>query len=129
MGWEVYPQGLTNVLLRVHRDYAPKKLYVTENGAAYPDTLTPEDEVHDPERTDYLRGHFVAAREAIVAGAPVRGYFVWSLIDNFEWSYGYTQRFGVLYTDYPTQRRIVKDSGRFLADVAASNGGALADEG
>ena len=129
MGWEVCPQGLTNVLLRVHRDYAPKKLYVTENGAAYPDTLTPEGEVHDLERTDYLRRHFVAAREAIAAGAPVRGYFVWSLLDNFEWSYGYTQRFGVLYTDYPTQRRIVKDSGRFLADVAATNGANLADEG
>jgi beta-glucosidase len=129
MGWEVYPQGLTNVLLRVHRDYAPKTLYVTENGAAYPDTLTPEGEVHDPERTDYLRRHLVAAREAIAAGAPLRGYFAWSLLDNFEWSYGYTQRFGVLYTDYPTQRRIVKDSGRFLAEVAATNGDNLASEG
>jgi beta-glucosidase len=102
---------------------------VTENGSAYPDTLTPEGEVHDPERTDYLRRHFVAAREAIAEGAPVRGYFVWSLLDNWEWAYGFTQRFGVLYTDYPTQRRIVKDSGRFLADVAATNGASLANEG
>jgi beta-glucosidase len=129
MGWEVYPEGLTNVLLRVHSDYAPQKLYVTENGAAYPDALTPEGAVHDPERTDYLRRHFVAARQAIAAGAPVRGYFVWSLLDNWEWSYGFTQRFGVLYTDYPTQRRIVKDSGRFMGAVAATNGANLADVG
>jgi beta-glucosidase len=129
MGWEVYPDGLTNVLLRVHRDYAPKKVYITENGAAYPDTLTPEGEIHDPERTNYLRRHFVAARGAIAGGAPVRGYFVWSLLDNFEWSYGYAPRFGVIYTDYPTQRRIAKDSARFLAEVAATNGGSLTSEG
>jgi beta-glucosidase len=129
MGWEVYPEGLTETLLRVQRDYAPPKLYVTENGAAYPDTLTADEQVHDPERTDYLRRHFVATRQAIAQGAPVQGFFVWSLLDNFEWSYGYRQRFGVLYTDYSTQRRIVKDSGRFLANVAATNGASLANEG
>jgi beta-glucosidase len=128
MGWEVYPQGLRNVLTRVHKDYEFPKLYVTENGAAYPDMVDAQGEVHDPERTRYLREHFGEARAAIAEGVPLEGYFVWSLMDNFEWKRGYVPRFGVLYTDYPTQRRIVKDSGKLLARVAATNGGAL-DEG
>jgi beta-glucosidase len=128
MGWEVYPQGLRNVLTRVHKDYAFPKLYVTENGAAYPDTVDAQGEVHDPERARYLREHFSEARAAIADGVPLEGYFVWSLMDNFEWKRGYVPRFGVVYTDYPTQRRIVKDSGKLLARVAATNGGAL-DEG
>lgn len=122
MGWEVYPDGLYETLLRVQRNYAPKAMAITESGAAYPDTLTGEQEVHDPARVAYLRSHFAAARRAIDAGVPLEGYFVWSLMDNFEWSYGHTQRFGLLYTDYPTQRRILKDSARFMTEVAAANG-------
>ncbi|MFI5275049.1 MAG: GH1 family beta-glucosidase, partial [Ktedonobacterales bacterium] len=125
MGWEVYPQGLREVLERLHREYAPPALYVTENGAAYRDHVTAKGTVLDPERVGYLRRHFVAAREALATGVPLRGYFVWSLLDNFEWSYGYTQRFGLAYTDFTTQQRTVKQSGTFFARVAATNGGAL----
>ncbi|HEV8190225.1 MAG TPA: GH1 family beta-glucosidase [Ktedonobacterales bacterium] len=125
MGWEVYPQGLTDVLQRLHRDYQPQALYVTENGAAFPDTVTPNDEVHDRERSAYLREHLLAAREALAQGVPLRGYFVWSLLDNFEWQHGYTQRFGMLYTDYRTQRRILKDSAYLFTETVATNGGNL----
>jgi beta-glucosidase len=128
MGWEVYPDGLYAVLTRLHAEYAPPRLYVTENGAAYPDTLTLQGEVHDRQRTDYLREHLLAARRAIAAGVPLHGYFLWTLMDNFEWAHGFTQRFGIVYTDYATQRRYIKDSGHFYGRVAATNGGAL-DEG
>jgi len=122
MGWTVRPEGLGDLLMRLHREYRPPALYVTENGAAYPDTLMPDGQVLDPERTEYLRRHVAQLRRAIEAGVPVRGYFVWSLLDNFEWARGYTQRFGLAYTDYPTQRRIIKGSGRYFAEVARSNG-------
>jgi len=128
MGWEVYPEGLHDVLLRAHRDYAPRAIHVTENGAAYPDAPTEDEEVHDPERTRYLRLHLAALRRALAAGVPLRGYFVWSLLDNFEWAHGHTQRFGLYYTDYPTQRRILKDSGRYMTEVAATNGANVRDE-
>ncbi|HEV2236318.1 MAG TPA: family 1 glycosylhydrolase, partial [Ktedonobacterales bacterium] len=122
MGWAVRPRGLGDLLIRLHREYQPPAIYVTENGAAYPDALTPDGQVVDPERTDYLRRHFAQARRALAAGVPLRGYFIWSLLDNFEWARGYTQRFGLAYTDYPTQRRIIKGSGRYFAAVARSNG-------
>jgi beta-glucosidase len=109
----------------LHRDYQPQALYVTENGAAFPDTVTPNDEVHDRERSAYLREHLLAAREALAQGVPLRGYFVWSLLDNFEWQHGYTQRFGMLYTDYRTQRRILKDSAYLFTETVATNGGNL----
>ena len=125
MGWEVYPEGLTQVLTRLRADYAPKGMYITENGAAYPDHVAPDGRVYDTERKEYLRRHFQAARDALAAGAPLRGYFVWSLLDNFEWSHGYTQRFGIVYTDYATQQRIPKESAAFVSAVAATNGGAL----
>jgi beta-glucosidase len=128
MGWEVYPEGLHDLLVRLHRDYAPAALYVTENGAAYTDVLTDDGRVHDAERTRYYRTHLAQVRRAIAAGAPVRGYFAWSLMDNFEWSFGYTRRFGLCYVDFATQRRIPKDSARFFAQVAAINGAALGDE-
>ena len=125
MGWEVYPEGLHNMLTRLNDEYAPPRIYITENGAAFPDTLPSEGDVSDPRRVEYLREHLRQARRAIADGVPLAGYFVWSLLDNFEWAYGFSKRFGVVYTDYPTQRRIMKESGHFLGRVAATNGAAL----
>jgi len=127
MGWEVYPDGLLNVLERVHREYAPPGLYITENGAAYADLVDSAGAVHDPDRVAFLREHLLAAREALARGVPLRGYCVWSLLDNFEWAFGYSQRFGIVYVDFRTQRRIIKDSGLFMSGVAATNGGELQD--
>ena len=128
MGWAVYPQGLRDLLLHVHQTYKPARIYVTENGAAYPDMLLPDGAVHDSARTRYLQLHFDATREAIAAGARVEGFFVWSFLDNFEWARGYEPRFGVVYVDFATQQRHIKDSGRFLAEVAATNGARLDSE-
>jgi beta-glucosidase len=119
MGWEVYPQGLTDLLVRLHTDYGGLVMYITENGAAYRDELTPDGRVHDPERIAYLREHFLAAHRALSRGVDVRGYYVWSFMDNFEWSFGYSKRFGVVYIDYATQQRIPKDSAYWLREVAA----------
>jgi beta-glucosidase len=119
MGWEVYPNGLCALLDDVHHDYAFPAYYITENGAAFPDVLGEDGAVHDDRRVAYLSAHFAAAAGAIKDGVPLRGYFIWSLMDNFEWALGYSQRFGTIYVDYPTQRRIPKDSAlwykRFLA--------------
>jgi beta-glucosidase len=122
MGWEVYPDALRELLVRLHRDYAPAKLYVTENGAAYPDELSADGAVHDAARTRYLERHFAAAHAAIAEGAPLEGYFVWSLMDNFEWAWGYSRRFGIVYVDYETQRRTLKDSAHYYRGVIAANG-------
>lgn len=119
MGWEVYPEGLYQLLVRLGREYQPAALYVTENGAAYDDVVTPDGRVHDEQRVSYLRRHFAAASRAIADGAPLKGYFVWSLLDNFEWAEGYSKRFGITYIDYETQQRIIKDSGYYVAQVAA----------
>lgn len=122
MGWEVYPKGLRDVLVRVHRDYMPQEIYVTENGAAFEDPAPDEKgRVRDPERVEYVRSHLESVLDAIEGGVPVRGFFYWSLLDNFEWSYGYSKRFGLVYVDYPTQSRFVKDSGRLFASVARAN--------
>jgi len=121
MDWEVYPAALTELLLRLTRDYAPAALYITENGCAYEDSVSADGRVHDPQRTEYLRKHFVASQEAIAQGAPLKGYFAWSLMDNFEWALGYSKRFGITYVDYATQERIVKDSGLYYASVIAAN--------
>ena len=119
LGWEVYPQGLYEVLTRVHTEYAPAAIFVTENGAAFDDVVAADGTVHDSRRVDFLRAHFAQARRAIAAGVPLRGYFVWSLMDNFEWAEGYSKRFGLIYVDYRTQERIVKDSGHWYASVIA----------
>jgi beta-glucosidase len=116
MGWEVHPAGLRELLLRVQRDYAPARVYVTENGVASADG--PDGE--DPARVDYLQEHFAAAADAIEQGVPLEGYFVWSLIDNFEWAHGFSKRFGLVYVDYESQRRITKASGRFYREVATA---------
>jgi len=115
MGWEVYPSGLTELLLRLQRDYPVPPLIVTENGAAFSDEVV-DGLVHDAERTAYLARHIAALADAIAQGAPVAGYMVWSLIDNFEWTRGYAKRFGLVYVDYATQRRTLKDSGRWYRD-------------
>lgn len=115
MGWEVYPSGLTELLLRLHRDWPVPPLYVKENGAAFRDAPA-GDRVHDPERTAYLAAHIAAVGEALAQGVPVTGYMVWSLLDNFEWASGYTKRFGIVHVDYATQRRTMKDSGRWYRD-------------
>lgn len=119
VGWEVFPQALTDVLVRIHRDYAPRSLMVTENGAAFADHRDGDDCIRDTARLQYLREHIQAVGQARAAGAPVQGYFVWSLLDNFEWGHGYSKRFGIVYVDYPTQRRIVKESGHWYANFLA----------
>lgn len=125
-GWEVFAQGLTQTLIRVKQRYGDLPLYVTENGAAFFDPPTVQDgRVADPLRVDYLRAHIKAIHAAIRSGVDLRGYFVWSLLDNFEWSLGYSKRFGLVHVDFETQARTPKDSARFYAKVIASNGGVL----
>ena len=121
MDWEIYPQGLYKLLCRLHFEYNPGKLYVTENGCSYSDAPGADGAIHDQRRIDYLRGHFLAAQRAIAAGAPLAGYFVWSLMDNFEWARGYLQRFGMVWVNYATQERILKDSALWLRDVIGAN--------
>ena len=125
MGWVVDPSGLYDLLLRVHRDYGPIPMAVTENGAAFEDVPGPDGEVDDPRRIGYLRDHISAVRDAITAGVDVRGYFVWSLLDNFEWSYGYSKRFGIVRVDFATGRRVVKASGHWYRRIVESNGSGL----
>jgi beta-glucosidase len=120
VGWPVVPEGLTELLVRVQRDYAPGAIYVTENGAAYDDQVE-AGTVDDARRVAYLRGHFAAMQEAIAQGVPLQGYFVWSLMDNFEWALGYSKRFGVVYVDYPTQARTPKASAAWYRRVIAAN--------
>jgi beta-glucosidase len=120
-GWEVYPRGLRDILVRVYQNYGPARLLISENGAAYDDVLE-DGRVDDPLREDYLHDHLLEAYRAIEDGAPVEGYFVWSLLDNFEWHSGYGKRFGVIYVDFATQERIVKRSGRWYAEVTRDHG-------
>ncbi|HEV2239019.1 MAG TPA: GH1 family beta-glucosidase [Ktedonobacterales bacterium] len=120
MGWEVFPHGLNLVLEDITRNYRPAALLVTENGASFADSWNGNGTVRDPLRVAYLRDHLDAVADALAHGAPVAGYFAWSLFDNFEWDRGYSQRFGLVYVDYPTQRRIVKDSGRWYASFIAA---------
>ena len=122
MGWEVYPAGLGELLLRLHREYAPAALYVTENGAAYEDVPAPDATVDDGDRERYLRVHLEAVHEALAAGVPVRGYFAWSLLDNFEWTHGYGKRFGLVRVDFDSQRRTPKRSAYWYRDVIAQGG-------
>jgi beta-glucosidase len=116
MGWEIDPDGLYDILGRVARDYPAVPLYVTENGAAF------DSGIHDANRVEYLRSHFEAAQRAIGDGVDLRGYFVWSLLDNFEWAYGFSKRFGLIHVDYETLERTPKDSARFYAQVTRANG-------
>lgn len=122
MEWEVYPPGIYNLLCRLHFEYQIPLLYVTENGASYGDAPDAGGRINDRRRIYYIREHLVQVHKAIQAGVPVAGYFYWSLLDNFEWAKGYTQRFGLVWVDYETQERIVKDSALWYGKVCADNG-------
>ena len=123
MGWNIDPSGLEDLLVALHEAYPSLPLMVTENGAAFDDVVTEEPDgpaVHDAERVDYLRRHFTAAHRAMGRGVDLRGYQVWSLMDNFEWGYGYSKRFGMLRVNYDTQVRTWKDSAYWYAETIRS---------
>ena len=122
MDWEIDANGIETLLLRLTDEYPVRRLYVTENGSAYPDVVRPDGTVDDPERQDYLERHLAACASAIRKGAPLAGYFAWSLLDNFEWAYGYDKRFGLVHVDYATQRRTIKGSGHHYADLIRAHG-------
>jgi beta-glucosidase len=122
MDWQIEPRGLVDVLVRIHSDYPRLPLLVTENGAAFNDRVGPDGRVHDADRIQFLDGHVRAAHAALQRGVDLRGFFVWSFLDNFEWAEGYAKRFGLVYVDYASQRRILKDSGYWFRDVVARNG-------
>lgn len=122
MGWEVFPEGMYDLLNRLHFEYQVPKLYITENGCSYSDGPDANGRIADERRTNYLREHFLATHRAMANGAPVAGYFVWSFMDNFEWAKGYEQRFGMVWVDYKTQQRLPKDSALWLSTVIAQNG-------
>ncbi len=125
MDWEVFPQGLTDTLLGLRRQYGDIPIYVNENGAAFADPPVAPADLQDPLRVDYYRNHLAAVREAIRLGVAVKGYFAWSLLDNFEWSFGYSKRFGIVHVDFETQRRTPKASARFYSGIIRSNGASL----
>ncbi|MEU0965524.1 GH1 family beta-glucosidase [Streptomyces sp. NPDC005917] len=118
MGWTIDPTGLHELIMRYAREAPGLPLYITENGAAYEDKVDADGRVHDPERIAYLRGHLEAVRRAVTDGADVRGYYLWSLMDNFEWAYGYAKRFGMVHVDYGTLERTPKSSARWYGEVA-----------
>ena len=121
MGWDIEPSGLTDTLVRLTEDYPSVPVYITENGSAWEDVVV-DGEVHDAERTAYLEAHVAAMHDAIAQGVDLRGYYAWSLLDNFEWAWGYERRFGLVRVDYDTQERTIKDSGRRYAEIVANNG-------
>ena len=121
MGWEISPQAFRDQLMDIHQRYGPIPIYVTENGAGYEETASADGQIHDDQRVAFLEGYLGAMHEAIGAGAEVRGYFIWSLLDNFEWAFGYAKRFGIVYIDYTTLKRIPKRSFEYYRRVAAAN--------
>lgn len=121
LDWGNYPQGLHNVLCRVAFEYQPQKLYITENGASYSTGPNGEGRVRDAHRMNYYRTHLTAILSAIEASVPLKGYFAWSLLDNFEWAFGYTQRFGIVWVDFQTQQRVLKDSALYYREAIAAN--------
>jgi beta-glucosidase len=126
--WEVYPEALTRILLWVKERYGDLPLYITENGAAFYDPPHAIDgKIDDPLRIEYYRQHLRAAHDAMNKGVNLRGYYAWSLLDNYEWALGYSKRFGIVHVDYSTQERTIKSSGRYYANVIATNGAALSD--
>ncbi|MCM4077258.1 GH1 family beta-glucosidase [Paractinoplanes hotanensis] len=127
MNWLIEPSALTGLLKRINDDYPGVPLLITENGAAYPEVPSADGEVHDSRRVEYLDGHLRACHDALTAGVDLRGYFVWSLMDNFEWAEGYRKRFGVVHVDYATQQRTLKDSAKWYREVIRRNGIAASD--
>jgi len=124
--WEVYPRGFTDTLVWVKESYGNPPVYITENGAAFPDPPRARGKtLADPKRVDYFRKHLAAVRDAMDAGCDIRGYFAWSLLDNLEWSLGFSKRFGIVHVDFATQKRTPKASARYYSQVIASNGAAL----
>ncbi|RSS28923.1 family 1 glycosylhydrolase, partial [Streptomyces sp. WAC05858] len=123
MDWEIDATGIETLLLRLTGEYGARKLYVTENGCAYPDVVRPDGTIDDPERQDYLVQHLAACASAARKGAPLAGYFAWSLLDNFEWAYGYDKRFGLVHVDYGTQTRTIKGSGHRYAEIIRDHRG------
>lgn len=121
MDWEVYPRGLYNLLGRVHFEYGFPAIYITENGAAFPDEPPVNGELDDPARVSYIKEHLNVVNEAIQIGVPVKGYFVWSFLDNFEWSFGYSKRFGIIHVDYQTQKRTPKASAKWYSKAIAAH--------
>ncbi|MCY0919172.1 GH1 family beta-glucosidase [Streptomyces sp. H27-G5] len=121
MDWEVDANGIETLLMRLTEEYGARRIHVTENGSSYPDTVGPDGSVHDPERAAYLIAHLAACARAARRGAPLAGYYAWSLLDNFEWAYGYDKRFGLVRVDYDTQERTVKTSGAHYADLIAAH--------
>jgi beta-glucosidase len=122
MGWEIFPFGLYEILSRVQWEYKPGEIMITENGASYSTKPDNTGKVHDEKRIQYLQKHIVAVGKAIQAGVPISGYFLWSLLDNFEWAQGYSQRFGIVYVDFSTQKRYTKDSALWYRQVIEQNG-------
>ena len=129
MGWDIDPAGLSEVLRRVYWEYHPSKIFITENGASYGGKSDVERRIHDARRIDYLSAHLAAAHDAIRMGVPLAGFFVWSLLDNFEWTEGYTQRFGLVWVDFESRSRIPKDSARWYAETVSGNGLLRGDQG
>jgi beta-glucosidase len=121
-GWEIYPQCIYEMLVRLQQDYGDPIVYITENGAAFHDEVDGDGKVNDERRIRYLQRHLEQVARAIDKGVRVKGYFVWSLMDNFEWTHGYTKRFGIVFTDYATQKRIMKKSAHWYADTIRNNG-------
>ena len=121
MGWEVYPQAIGDLLLKLHKEYGVSSLLVTENGAAFDDIVASDGEVHDIQRVEYLREHIRTVSRVLEQGVPIQGYLVWSLFDNYEWAEGYSKRFGLIYVDYATQKRTIKQSGHWYAELIASH--------
>jgi beta-glucosidase len=119
MGWNIAPEGLENLLVSLHEQFPETPLMITENGAAFEDEVR-DGAVHDTERIDYLRRHFTAAHRAMARGVDLRGYLIWSLLDNFEWGYGFSKRFGIVHVNYESQERTIKDSAKWLSKLIES---------
>ena len=117
MGWEIYPEGLYDIIVRLRKEYTRLPIYITENGAAFDDVLSEKKRINDVERINYIKSHLMKIAELNQQGADIRGYYLWSLMDNFEWAYGYSKRFGAVYVDFKTQERILKDSALWYKDV------------
>jgi beta-glucosidase len=117
MGWEIYPEGLYDIIVKLRKEYTQLPIYITENGAAFDDTLSDKKRINDVERINYIKSHLLKIADLNQQGADIRGYYLWSFMDNFEWAYGYSKRFGIVYVDFKTQERILKDSALWYKDV------------